>query len=315
MVNVLFASNSTSHFPGTTPSSESWAFDDARVPYAIETPTNTVCSSPLHTATSSNETWYHFRHGQDTWNANRNETICEIVDVNGLQIFKMYFRSQTGGYNMTFTVDGISQNQTRNLPMADDQARTYDVRIYLLGFSAICDVYVNEILLHSFSIAVTTFELPRFLWLGGSEDTGRYSEILIADASTINARLDLVRPLAQGVHSDWDGLLTALSDDDPTTGMTTTLANQVQSTTMEPYAGADNISNIVQVTSTVRGVNSPANLQHMVRLSAVDYFTANIPLDFAKEYQVTDWTQNPATSLPWQKSELTGIEFGFKSIT
>lgn len=314
MVDFLFASNSISHFAGSEPSADAWSFDSARVPYSIYTPASTVCAAPKHTASSGDETWYHFRHGSDVWDANVNENIVRIDDEDSNTLFSMYYRSQTGGYNMTFSVDGESENVTKSLPILASQMRTCDVKIRLVGFVAECLVYINKILIGTMTLAITTFKKPQFLLLGGNVDAGWFSEILVAESDTRNARMDLIRPIASGAHTDWEGSLTALSDDDPTTGMTTTTANQEQTTLMEDYTGADNISNIIQVTSTVRGVNSPTKLQHLIRMSAVDYASSNIDLDFSEEYQVTDWVENPATTAPWSKSDLSSIEFGFKSI-
>lgn len=320
MANMLFSSNSIAHFDGSIISNESWAFDANRVPYAIETPLSTICSSPPIPAPSGDEWWFHFRHGSNLFYANANQRIVEIVDSEGDRIFHLYMRNNgSTGYGIELNVDGGDTTITRNLPIALNQMRTYDIQLILTGVLATARVYCNKLLIGEIQYSITGHEDPDRLWLGGASGFGTdgeaiFSEIIIADDDTRNARLDLIRPQAAGTYTDWGGLLASLSDDDPTTGMTSLTANDEQTTQLEAYTGADNISNIVQVTTSVRGINSPTQLQHMIRKSATDYVSSNFSLPYEEAYQITDWTENPATSLPWVASDLTGMEFGFKSI-
>lgn len=321
MPNILFASNSVSHFPGTIVKNDAWSYDAARVPYSIYTSPGTPAATPQFAATTGDETWFHFRHGTNQFYTNNNEPIMEILDVNGDTLAQITIYDRSGeGYHMTFNAGAQSETISKYYPIVENVNRTYDLQILFTDIVAECRLYMNEILVLESTFSVAAREYPRTLVIGGHRGSGDqygayYSEIIVADGDTRNARLDLLRPNTAGVYGNWDGPISALSDDDPTTGMTTTLADQYQSTILTPYGGADNISNIVQVTTTVRGINSPANLQHLIRMSAVDYLTTSFAVPFAKDYQVTDWTLNPATSLPWDAADLATAEFGFKSIT
>lgn len=327
MPNILFASNSISHFPGSQIGSLEWAFDSRRVPYSIKFPLETVGASPAFTESSTDETWVHFRVGAKVWWTNSDNPLIEIVDINGGRICQLSFRNRPeNGWTLRTAIDGNTFSDVRYVPFLGASLRTIDIQIKLGTLQAEFRVYVNELLLieRSFAYNQLNARKPRFIWLGGaSQGTGNdslsdyephYSEIIIADGDTRNARLDLLRPVSAGVYGNWDGPLVSLSDDDPTTGMTTVSPNQTQSTILTPYTGANNISNIVQVTTTVRGLNSPTKLRHLIRMSGVDYLTPDFDVPFSKEYQVTDWTQNPATSAPWAATDLTNVEFGFRSI-
>jgi hypothetical protein len=323
MPNILFASNSISHFPGTVIGSPAWAYDPRRVPYSIEVPINTVASSPLIKESTTDETWFHFRVGNRLWWVNSDEPVCELVGINGNRIFQLIYRNRLeDGWVMRTVMDGNSFIDKRYIPFLHSSARTIDIQIKLGNLQAEFRVYVNELLLleRSFAYNQLNARKPRFMWIGGgngnndSLNTAQYSEIIVADGDTRNARLDLLRPVAAGVYGNWNGPLVSLSDDDPTTGMTTVSPNQSQTTILTPYTGANNISNIVQVTTTVRGLNSPTKLRHLIRMAGVDYLTPDFDVPFSKEYQVTDWKQNPATSQPWAASDLTNVEFGFRSI-
>ena len=326
MPNILFATNSVSHFPGSIIGPNSWAFDSSRVPYAIECPTLTPCGSPTFKEATTNEYWFHFRHGSNTWRSNRDENIIEINDIDGNQIFKLSYRNfTTHGYRSRFIVDGATNTNNRYYPMRSDAMRTYDIQLKWTALNAEARVYMNEILIETMTSVMTSFVHPRKVVFGGrlgdsagaGGGTGEdfISEVIIADGDTRNARLDLLRPIAVGAYGNWNGPVISLSDDDPTTGMTTTSPDQNQSTVLTPYTGANNISNIVQTTTTVRGVNAPENLRHLIRMSGTDHLSDDTyAIPFEKDYQVTDWVQNPATSLPWAATDLVNVEWGFRSL-
>lgn len=300
MPNILFASNSISHFPGSRIGSPNWSYDPKRVPYSIEVPTSTVASSPMIKESTTDETWFHFRVGSHIWDYYTTEAICELVDISGVRILKLSYLNNATGWIMNTNMDGNTYNDNRGIPFLKETLRTIDIQVKLGTLKAEFRVYVNELLTleRSFAYNQLNARKPRFMWIGGGIST-RFSEIIVADGDTRNARLDLLRPVSAGVYGNWDGPLVSLSDDDPTTGMTTVSPNQSQTTILTPYTGANNISNIVQVTTTVRGLNSPTKLRHLIRMSGVDYLTPDFDVPYAKEYQVTDWSQNPATSAPW----------------
>lgn len=323
MPNILFASNSVSHFPGTYIGATGWMFDSNRVPYAVRCPIATIASSPLLEVSQTDETWFHFRHGAGRWDSNEDAPLIEVVDPDGNRLVQIsYWERSAEGYHMRVSIDGQSFTNSRDLPMLDEALRTYDLQVKTTGVQAEIRLYVNEIMVLEQVFAITAAPTIGYFWIGGN-DTNQtsstnyeqvYSELLVADGDTRNARLDLLRPTAAGAYDNWNGPLSSLSDDDPTTGMTTTLANQSQSSVLTPYTGANNISNIVQVTTAVRGINSPENLQHLIRMSGTDYLTANFAIPNTKAFQVTDWRINPATSQPWEATDLVNTEFGFKSI-
>lgn len=322
MPDILFASNSISHFPGSEIRSDSWCYDADRVPYGLYCPPATVVSSPKFKASTTEETWFHFRVGATSWYVNNNERIAEITDENGNRIAMISCRDQSlYGYYLYYQDLDQSFSKVKWIPVANNQLRTFDLRIRHSPVLMEFDLYINEALLLSGSFSTVNALVPRYLRMGGltgsADNTGlRFSEVIISDSDTRNARLDLLRPEASGAYGNFNGSLASLADDDPTTGMTTTLTDQKQSTVLSAYGGADNISNIVQVSTTVRGINSPDQLDHFIRMGGVDYpGAARFDVPFAKDYQVTDWKLNPATSQPWQASDINaaGTEFGFES--
>lgn len=319
MGKILFASNSVSHFPGSSPQNNDWSYDEDRVPYSIFMPPATVASTPLLPASTTQETWFHFRCGSAQWYTNNYEPICEITDVSGDRIAYLSCRDNGSyGYDLFLHTDTQNGYDRKWIPVAQHQMRTFDIHIQHTDILLKATLYINEVKVGEISFSTTSEIVPRFLQIGGHYGTNDqygayYSEIIVSDSDTRNARLDLLRPVSAGAYGNWNGPLSSLADDDPTTGMTTTLPNQIQSTILTPYTGANNISNIVQVTTTVRGINSPPKMDHLIRMSGIDYFSPEFDIPYAKDFQVTDWVENPATSQPWAASDLTASEFGFRS--
>lgn len=323
MPNMLFASNSVSQFPGSFIGALTWSYDSNRVPYSIQVNPQLPVGSPNILQSTTDEYWFHFRNGSDEWNPNSDNAIIEINNTLGERIFQLVYSSRTtDGYRSRLVVDGTEYYAERYLPNAGNSVRTYDIQLKFTGIQVEARIYVDEILIITQTFAASSWEHPQNFILGASEgvndDLTReyqyFSEIIVADADTRNARLDLLRPVAVGAYGNWEGPVASLSDDDPTTGITTVSPEQNQSTILTPYTGANNISNIIQITTSVRGINSPSGLQHLIRMSGVDYLTSTFTVPFSKDYQITDWSENPATSLPWQASDIENIEFGFKSI-
>lgn len=317
MPKILFASNSISHFPGSLIDAASYAFDASRVPYAIEAPLQTPISSPDIPLTTTDETWFHFVHSTNLWHTVNMEPICLVTNDIGDTIFEFHYHPSTG-YRLRSFVNGNNFTNNRYYPNPSGRSRTYDIRLLQTSLNCRIEVYMNEILVEVQDYPIAAFRPVRNLVLGGAfgnagNGQSFYSEIIVADGDTRNARLNLLRPQAVGAYNQWLGPVSALSDDDPTTGMTTTVTGQNQSTVLTPYTGAPNISNVVQMTTSVRGLNSPDRLRHLIRKSGVDYLSDPFTLPFEKAQQITDWAINPATSLPWTAADLVGMEFGFRS--
>lgn len=318
MAKMLFASNSISHYPGSTVKNDAWAYDANRVPYALHAPSATVVAGPPIEPSTTQETWFHMRFGTTTYPNNVAERILEILTADAEQLFILTVtNTSASGYTATINTDTQTVTGKKFLPLATSQARTLDVQLIHTDLSIEMNVYINEILIINESLSQTSERKPVNFYIGGFVANGAgmwFSEVMISDADTRNGRLDLLRPVSGGVYGNFDGLISALSDDDPTTGMVTTLPAQKQSTILSPYGGADNISHIVQTTTTVRGINSPTQLKHFLRMSGVDYETAAFAVPFTKTFQVTDWQLNPATSSPWDSADLASMEFGFESV-
>ena len=323
MPNILFASNNIAHWPGAVAGSVPGTFDPDRVPYSIALTNYEILNSPEFTPSTGNDTWFHFRFYAYDVDYNRADTFLQAYDPDGNLLFKIKKNQAQHNLNANCTLyDGTTSiAEDASIDWTFNKMNSLDVRYTAHALGLELRLYVNSSLASTLLLASNPNNLTapaRFsIGTGFTDNLSDYmavSEILVADGDTRNARLDLLRPTAAGAYEQWLGSLVALADDDPTTGMTTIAGNQRQTVTLTPYSGASNISNFVVVSQTTRGQNSPTKLKHTVRLSGVDYDSAEIPVGFPLQYNMTDFKINPATSLPWEGSDLSAIETGFVSV-
>lgn len=314
MANVVFASNNISHFPGTVAVAS--AFDAARVPYAIRAYYGQLHGGPAFTKVTGDVTWLHFRLDPNTSTYDAS-TILQMWDETNQIVFTIAKVDNSGSAKLTvYNGDGgINVNQNFGLT---NTTLTYDLKITVSAFLVEVEIYMNGVTIASQSIGSNANGLlppNRLVIGGGGGSSGCYfSEIIVADDDTRNARLDLLRPAAAGAYSEWGGSLAFLADDDATTGMITIDPNKRQSMSLTPYGGSSNISNVIAVSTTTRGQNSPTQLNHFVRLSGVDYDAAAHAVPFTFSTEITDWPINPATSLPWTAADVLASEIGFQSL-
>jgi hypothetical protein len=323
MPKILFASNNIAHWPTALPGSVPGTYDDNRVPYSIAMSNWETLNSPTFVPSEGDETWFHFRMYANTADYNDENTLFNCYDDEGNLLLNIRKKRSTYAYAISATLyDGnTSISGDGSINFTRSKLGFIDIKYTVTGLKIETMIYINGTL--SLTLLLNSnpngFVAPVAFSLGCAfadnlSDVQHVSEIIVADGDTRNARLDLLRPVAAGGHEQWQGNLAALSDDDPTTGMTTIAADQRQTATLEAYTGASNISNLVVVSQTTRGQNSPTKLKHSVRLSGVDYDSAEIPIGYPLQYNLTDYQINPATSLPWQGSDLSLIETGFVSV-
>lgn len=328
MPKILFASNNIVHFPNSEAGSNPDSFDATRVPYSIMTRNNETITSPLFFPnTVGNESWIHFRtYFTDVGFGAGGEVpnLLSAYDINDNLLFTVKKRSGSNSALLDLVIiDGAGTSVTAPTTITPTRSKqnSLDFRYYVDGLGMQLDCYVNSALAGTVNMNANpnNFSQPARFTLGPSipaefSKLQFFSEIIVANADTRNARLNLLRPATAGTYEDWLGPLASLADNDPTTGMTTIAANQRTSMTLTPYNGAANISNFVAVSTTTRGQNSPSKIKHMIRMGGVDYDSAEYPIGFPLQYTITDYGINPATSLPWVSSDLIGLESGIVSV-
>lgn len=327
MPDILFASNNITHFPLSVAGAVAGTFDSARVPYGIQLSNYQVLSSPDFIPSGSTVTWFHFRYFSD-------DVVLAIPVGNPGTLFQCFdslnrqlLRISKKDSDRTLTPRVTLHNGTTTvvvdgtIPMGIAIVNAIDIQLTVSFASITVNVYVNGGLSATASFGSNPNGLTnptRFVlgtaYAGALVDTAVFSEILVANGDTRNARMNFLRPTATGALSQWDGSVATLGDDNPATGILTTTAAERHTMDLTDYVGPANISNVVTVSQTTRGDNSPTKLKHTIRLSTVNYDSADLNIGFPLQYNIVDSPINPATSLAWVSSDLSTLETGFLSV-
>lgn len=327
MPNILFASNNISHFPGSIPGSVAGTFDPLRVPYSIQMTNYQLLTGPDFTPSAGDTTWFHFRSYSDgnSYNIPTGATgiLFQCQDALNRNLIRLTKKGGVYTQQLTLTVYNGTTSITAdtNIPLTQGKMNFIDISLRITAVLIRADVYINGALacFASFGSNPNSLTNPIRFSLGCSHSETLtwpqyFSEIVVADGDTRNARLNFLRPVAGGAFSQWDGVLAALGDDDPTSGLYTKVANERHTATLSTYNGAQNLSNLVSVSQTTRGLNSPSKIKHTIRQGGVNYDSPNINLPYSLQYNLYDLPLNPATGMPWTSDDLSSLEVGVLSV-
>lgn len=164
-----------------------------------------------------------------------------------------------------------------------------------------------------------------------------FSEIVVADESTIDWRVVTLVPDGEGNSTDWSGTestkvigVNLLDTNSGTNGandginINTDSTNQVQLFTVGDISTTfdDSELGIKSVIATARcrsGSSGPQNMNLAVRTGGTNFFSTNVDLvtdtgsgaAFVGVFNV--WDTNPDTGNPWKSTEITAIELGVRS--
>ncbi len=323
MVKMLFASNNIVHFPTSTALSTAGTFTPDRVPYSIGLRNNQVVHSPIFTPSSVEETWFHFKFYPGLTSFNGGELLFSGYDAANHLLFALSKATNdfTPNINLKVYNGNTVLNVNSSFPITAGIMNNIDIKFTVNLVTIAVDLYINGGLAASLSFGTNpnSYGKPNKFRLStaftsGADAYSFFSEIFVTETDSRNGKLHLLRPTGAGALNDWIGSLATLVDEDSASGITTTEPNAPQTTLLTPYVGPSNISNVAIITSTSRGINSPTKLKHLMRVSGINYESAELPVDPSLQYNITDFAINPATSLPWDSADLSAIETGFLSV-
>jgi len=281
-------------------------------------------TSPKFTPVTGEVCWLHHRLYPIARTTVGNDILIQGYDTDGNLLFDVKKVFNVTSYQCVLKLyhDAGSGSMNATFPLNQDYLNGVDIMYEATASSMTATLYINsaEVASVTHGSNTTGWGQVAYTTMGPAFVSGanalRFSEFIIADGDTRNARLNLLRPTAEGGETDWSGLVTDLSDDDPTTGMTTTLIDQRQAVQVGAYTGAGNVSAVIVASQSLAGEGGPQNMRHTVRMGAVNYDSpADIPLDVSLQYELTNFLINPGTSLPWTGADLAVMEMGFISKT
>lgn len=150
--------------------------------------------------------------------------------------------------------------------------------------------------------------------------TTSWSEVIVSTQDTRLSSLITFAPVANGVNSNWTGVVGNVNPNLYNDAVINTVAaaNLVQEYTIGSFpAGTFYIATVVPTARVARGATGPQNLQMVTRTAAADFVSATQALALAPGRVSVPFDLNPNTGVAWTEADLAaaGFNFGLKSIT
>lgn len=237
-----------------------------------------------------------------------------IIVSSGSATSAVQYNSGTGASPVWTTVGSLFTFSTT--------LKTVDLRV-TIGSPHIFGLYVNgsELLTGTFTQA--SFSNIARVDMGASGANQNYLSQIAAtrDICTIGAKVKTFRPTANGANTAWAGVFSDINaavgvDTSPATSGT---AGQKETHAMGDFGAVGAGVKIKSIWHWMRAKNdgvAPNNIKSVLRLSAVDYSSANLSgIGIGYAPIGARYDQNPATAADWTDSGWNAAEAGFESAT
>jgi hypothetical protein len=325
-MSIFFAANHMDAFEnqrGRTSSATDYSRQHVDAP--IDEP-RTGFSVASDVGTAADGFWLHFIYGtgssytsQDRdfgWvikNTN-GDLVLDTPDANNGEItFRLYGAS--GGTQTVVSGTDPYLFSSGNTPY------TMDIHIYTDSGNAKCDIYRESALYASITV---TGEAHRGC---GSVEFGSFSssddwftEVILADESTLGMRVASMKPDSNGTHQDWGGSYTDVRGDVTYQFLDSTFVSvdsvgQKATYNTEFWDKPDTLPPFVKAVVSQIACAGTGNIQAVIRSGTTDYNSPDMAMPATLTQSVMHiWEQNPATNEGWiNLDEVDDLEFGFES--
>lgn len=263
-----------------------------------------IATDPIASSTSANRFIWYDSSGNERIKINYADTTTQLVVQywNGAS-----FTSLTA---ITVGIDGVRQTIDMNVVC---NSASGSINVYIAG--------TNRLNSGTIDLSTTT-DLKKFRFYGATissltTDTW-FSQVIVADESTIGWRLATFYPSGAGATSSWTGAYTDIDETSYNDAdfINSATANQVSTFAQTgPAMTGYTVKAVIVAARAKRGSSGPANLQLALRSAGTDYFSASHALGLGYTAEQNVWETNPATGAAWVNTAISAIQPGVKSIT
>lgn len=281
--------------------------------------TNSNSLSRTYTFTGQSTGYIHFRLVATT-------TVLvaypvQLCDSSGKAWVRLEVNASNTAVYLQYLV-GTTWTSVGPYTVDTSSAQTYDI-FWNANASGKVQLFVNSTLaLDSGTVDLSGMSNITNIWFAGGAASGStpsyVSEIIGSTEATIGWRLATLVPTGNGNYTTWTNDYTAVdevtySDADFIYDGTNT--DKETYTFSDPTLGSFLVKGVGVATRAKCDSTGPQNLQHLVRISAVDYNGSSHALNVGYDSYVTIWATSPATSTTWTSAEVNALEAGVEAIT
>lgn len=287
--------------------------------------------------------WVHVRFAGEGSNAGGTQPQDLVQIRNGNGDIMVALRDDARQYDSAWGVNvryasssgGGLTTDTEDFPLQDLEFQDWDIRIQITTVTDQDDTMTVS-LYRNGQLRFTTAVTDATGWahpaqillrerngqLNQNMDHTYYQDVIVSDGvPTVGMELAVLVPSAAGHYNNFDNDYTNIDDNgyDASSAISTAVVSDRESWVFSTptFDLGDKVIYAVVLDTVAQtdlaGIIS--DFQPFLRISATNYAGANLGAsNINPDSYITIYTQNPATTNPWQQSELTGLEAGILSV-
>ena len=302
-------------------------FDSDFCRSAMEHGGGAISNGLKKTFTPASEYWIHCNVAFELIGSSMDLSFIHAEDfAAGVTIFKMEGNNGTffGNYWNGASFTAMSNSWT---PTADTVYKI-DIHINIHDTTGRFAIYIDDVLHEEFTGDTLLYTTPAMdgILLRGATTTLNYaqsssfSEVIVADESTVGWRVATIVPTGAGATGAWTGLWSdvdevTIDDTDWLESNTNAQVETMVASNLSVAAAAMDVQALAVVARARKGGSGIQQIQMALRTNATDYYSSTLALDPGFIPIDNLWLTNPDTAAQWTPAEIDAIEIGVKSIT
>jgi hypothetical protein len=278
----------------------------------------------------ASELWLHFEQKTQSYPGGPDTTVLKFMGNDGsYQIAAIRFGNAMGFYKSTDGVSLVPIVSGMPITLSTTDRMIIDVHVKIAASGGFVKVYINETLVHTEGPTNTSTNGPqsiRYINLSSPGAASFYSQIIVADQSTIGWRLAEIHPVVGSQNfSGWTGDYSALDDFTYSSTKTDFLSvntnNAVSSFETSDVHSSLSVMTIEAVVFCARALaetgSAVDNIQLGPSIGGTFYPSGTLTIGEGNGEVIVKaiFSNNPATSSPWNFTAINNMQIGVKAIT
>ena len=323
-MTILLVTNNAIHMGGDPVKNvDTTTFDSTKLDYGIQVSDNTAMPvAHPHDEAVGDTAWYQWDFFTDGGiSGTEDGYMFAVRDITGETIFRLNLRDGImeaqgfgGATNGGQTSSGMSPS--------NDVVVSFKVSVTVNASAVSSTLYVNGSLMATHSTSNSRgLGKPRIADFSMSDAQGSFanfaviSSLIVSDSDLGNFGFTKLSPVSAGadVGMAGDGF-AAMSDDNDTTGVTASSANEKNSYNMAAYANGSNINSYV-ATALIGAGPSGGSYRFYLLIGGVQYNGATVALtaDLTTLEKFT-WGVDPSDGAVWTAAKINAAQLGIEAL-
>lgn len=275
--------------------------------------------------TPNSDSWFSAEIFKDLRTDNTDPTLLAVVNSSSQRVVDCFDINSAANLRdvrvRRWNGSSFTNISTENLDIVFNEPSRKKMEFHIVvGASGSIDTFIDGTFYaqHSFSGDTTDLvDLESFRCY--SDFNTAYSEVIVADESTLDMRVQSLTPTGNGFHTDWTGDFNDVDSFDDGTSIKTATTEKESFTFSDITAsvGGRAIKGLFfGVRANHINAVSPDQVNQFVRISSTDFSVTGPTLGPSSGFlpQQALFAVNPDTLTSWTESEINALEAGVESV-